>query len=121
MRFSEVLWEVVGSDGFVDGHYGLMVRSWRLSCWVLAMWFHLSLLSPARFLYKEQYFYTRDYFVQSQVIGKVRTALQRVALSRQVCGYIHFSFFPQMVGLSLCNVDPSYSISFVGYLAASLP
>ena len=40
MRFSEVLWEVVGSDGFVDG---LMVRSWRLSCWVLAMWFYLSL------------------------------------------------------------------------------
>jgi hypothetical protein len=37
---------VVGSDGFVDG---LMVRSWRLSCWVLAMSFHLSLLSPARF------------------------------------------------------------------------
>lgn len=31
MRFSEVLWEVVGSDGFVSGHYGLMVRSWRLS------------------------------------------------------------------------------------------
>jgi hypothetical protein len=46
MRFSEVLWEVVGSDGFVDG---LMVRSWRSLCWVLAMWFHLSLLSPARF------------------------------------------------------------------------
>jgi hypothetical protein len=42
MRFSDVLWEVVGSDGSVDGHYGLMVRSWRLSCWVLAMWFHLS-------------------------------------------------------------------------------
>jgi hypothetical protein len=30
-----VLWEVVGSDGFVDG---LMVRNWRLSCWVLAMY-----------------------------------------------------------------------------------
>ena len=28
MRFSELLWEVVGSDGFVDG---LIVRSWRLS------------------------------------------------------------------------------------------
>jgi hypothetical protein len=39
MGFSEVLWEVVGSDGFVDG---LMVRSWS---WVLAMWFYLSLLS----------------------------------------------------------------------------
>jgi hypothetical protein len=50
MRFSEM--DVMRSDGFVDG---LMVRSWRLSCWVLTMWFHLSLLSPARFLYKEQY------------------------------------------------------------------
>jgi hypothetical protein len=29
----------VGSDGFVGGHYGLMVRSWRQSSWVLAMWF----------------------------------------------------------------------------------
>jgi hypothetical protein len=36
MRFSEVLWEVARSDGFVDGHYELMVRSWRLSWWVLA-------------------------------------------------------------------------------------
>jgi hypothetical protein len=36
MRFSEVLREVVGSDGIVGGHYGLMVRSWRLSWWVLA-------------------------------------------------------------------------------------
>jgi hypothetical protein len=43
MRFSDVLWEVGGSDGFVGGLYGLMVRSWRLSSWVLAMWFHLSL------------------------------------------------------------------------------
>jgi hypothetical protein len=43
MRFSEVLWEVVGSDGSVGGHYGLTDRSWRLSSWVLAMWFHLSL------------------------------------------------------------------------------
>jgi hypothetical protein len=34
MRFSEM--DVMGSDGFVDG---LMVRSWRLSCWVLAMCF----------------------------------------------------------------------------------
>jgi hypothetical protein len=31
MRFSEVLWEVVGSDGFVDG---LMVRHW---CVMLAV------------------------------------------------------------------------------------
>jgi hypothetical protein len=32
----------MGSDGFVDGHYGLIVRSQKLSCWVLAMWFYLS-------------------------------------------------------------------------------
>lgn len=32
----------VGS-GFVGGHYALIVRSWRLSCCVLVMWFHLSL------------------------------------------------------------------------------
>jgi hypothetical protein len=31
MRFSEVLWEVVGSDGFVNG---LMVRSYcHVGCW----------------------------------------------------------------------------------------
>jgi hypothetical protein len=48
MRFSEM--DVMGSDGLVNG---LIVRSWRLSCWLLAIWFHLSLLSPARFPYKE--------------------------------------------------------------------
>ncbi|PMD52187.1 uncharacterized protein K444DRAFT_621328 [Hyaloscypha bicolor E] len=30
MRFSEMLCEVVRSDGFVGGYYGLTVRSWRL-------------------------------------------------------------------------------------------
>jgi hypothetical protein len=85
------------------------------------MWFHLSILSPARFLYKEHFDWDmrrsqirlanniviQEAFVRSQVINKVRTAL-----SGQVCGCIRFSFFPQTAGLSLCNVDPSYSISF---------
>jgi hypothetical protein len=34
----------MGSGGFVGGHYGLTVRSWS---WVLAILFHLSLLSLA--------------------------------------------------------------------------
>jgi hypothetical protein len=57
------------------------------------MWFHLSLLSSARFLYKEQVDWDmrrsqirlanniaiQEAFVRSQVINKERTALQRVA------------------------------------------
>jgi hypothetical protein len=85
MRFLEMLWEVVRSDGFVDG---LMVRSWRLPYWVLAMWFHLSLLSPARFLDKElldwdmrrsQIRLTNNIFIQTSVIIAVRL---RIAIAQ---------------------------------------